>query len=49
MPLRGRPNASYLIPHTARFMAEMLDRDLGEVCRALDENADVAFGGRWGD
>ena len=24
MPFRGRPNASYLIPHTARFMAETL-------------------------
>ena len=29
VPFRGRPNASYLIPHTARFLAEALDRDLG--------------------
>ena len=28
MPFRGRPNASYLIPHTARFMAETLGLDL---------------------
>src|SRR4051812_46368380 len=48
MPLRGRPNASYLIPHTARAMAEVLGVELGELCAALDANADSAFGGRWG-
>ncbi len=47
MPLRGRPNASYLIPHTARFMAENLDLDLVRLCQALDRNAEVAFGGSW--
>ena len=39
VPYRGRPNASYLIPYTARAMAETLDGDLTEVCRALDDNA----------
>jgi TatD DNase family protein len=47
-PYRGRPNASYLIPHTARRMAEVLGVELPRLCRALDENADAAFGGRWG-
>lgn len=47
MPLRGRPNASYLIPHTVRFMARFLDLELAELCRALDRNAEVAFGGPW--
>jgi len=47
-PFRGRPNSSYLIPHTARAMAEVLQRDLTDVCRALDDNADSAFGGAWG-
>ena len=47
-PYRGRPNASYLIPHTARRMAEVLTADLEDVCRALDHNADEAFGGVWG-
>ena len=47
-PYRGRPNASYLIPHTARRMTEVLERDLVEVCRALNDNADAAFGGTWG-
>ncbi|MDN5763910.1 MAG: TatD family hydrolase [Microlunatus sp.] len=48
VPFRGRWNASYLIPHTARFLADVLDRDLGEVCQALESNAYDAFGGPWG-
>ena len=46
-PLRGRPNASYLVPHTARFLAETLGLELEVLCRALDANAEVAFGGSW--
>jgi TatD DNase family protein len=49
MPFRGRPNASYLIPHTARFMAEVLGIQLDRVCHALNDNADVAFAGVWGE
>ena len=45
MPFRGRPNASYLIPHTARFMAETAGVDLAVLCQALNDNADAAFGG----
>ena len=48
MPLRGRPNASYLIPHTARLMAEVRGDGLEQLCMALDDNAEVAFGGPWG-
>ena len=47
MPLRGRPNASYLVPHTVRAMAEVGGIDLTELCRALDANAEAAFGGGW--
>ena len=47
MPFRGRPNASYLIPHTARSMAETLGVDLDILCRALTDNAIAAFGGEW--
>lgn len=47
MPFRGRPNASYLIPHTARLMAVELGVDLAVVCRALSDNADAALGGGW--
>jgi TatD DNase family protein len=47
MPFRGRPNASYLIPYTARFIADVLGADLAELCRDLDANAEAAFGGTW--
>jgi TatD DNase family protein len=33
MPLRGRPNASYLIPHTARFLAATLKIDVDRCVR----------------
>ena len=47
MPLRGRPNASYLIPHTARFLATTRGIELERMCRALNDNAAAAFGGSW--
>jgi TatD DNase family protein len=47
MPVRGKPNASYLIPHTARFLADTLAIELERMCHALSDNADVAFGGSW--
>lgn len=46
-PYRGRPNASYLIPYTARLIATVINKDLETVCRALGENASAAFGGSW--
>ena len=46
-PFRGRPNASYLVPHTARVMAEVRGLPLTEVCHALDVNAEIAMGGPW--
>jgi TatD DNase family protein len=48
MPYRGRPNASYLVPHTMRAMAEVRGDDLEDLCRAVDANTDAAFGGPWG-
>jgi TatD DNase family protein len=47
MPVRGKPNASYLIPHTVRFLAATLGIDLERLCQALNDNADAAFGGSW--
>ena len=47
VPLRGRPNASYLVPHTVRFLAEILELPLETLCQALDRNAEAAFGGAW--
>ena len=46
-PHRGRPNASYLIPHTVRKMAGVLNISVPELCEALSANADTAFGGPW--
>lgn len=43
-PYRGRPNASYLVPLTVRFIAETLGEDLESVCHTLQTNTDRAFG-----
>ncbi len=43
-PYRGRPNASYLIPQTVRFMAETKGADLGEYCRTLAANTRRVYG-----
>lgn len=47
MPHRGSPNASYLIPHTVRFMADFLGISAESLCRDIDANTDRAFGGNW--
>jgi TatD DNase family protein len=46
-PFRGKPNASYLIPYTARLLASVRGVDLTRMCQALSDNADAAFGGSW--
>jgi TatD DNase family protein len=46
-PHRGRPNASYLVPHTVLAMAQVLQRPLIDVCSAIDANTDAAYGGGW--
>ena len=46
-PWRGRPNASYLVPHTVRALAEVLRTDLEALCRAIDATTERAFGGAW--
>ncbi|MCC6495392.1 MAG: TatD family hydrolase [Propionibacteriaceae bacterium] len=47
LPHRGRPNSSYLLPHTVRFIAERRGMDLAELCVALAANATALFGA-WG-
>lgn len=47
VPLRGRPNASYLLPHTVRFLAERRGAELAAFCGLLDANASALFGD-WG-
>ncbi|WP_292835484.1 TatD family hydrolase [Microbacterium sp.] len=43
-PLRGRPNAPYLIPVTVRFMAAELGIDLAEFCTQLAANTREVYG-----
>ncbi|MCC9179042.1 TatD family hydrolase [Arthrobacter sp. zg-Y750] len=43
-PHRGRPNASYMVPYTVRFMAERLDADLAELGARLAANTERAYG-----
>jgi TatD DNase family protein len=43
-PHRGRPNASFLIPHTMRALAEYTGRDLDELCAAVSANGERVFG-----
>ena len=47
VPLRGKPNAPYLMPHTVRFLAERRGADLAELCARLAANATAVFG-EWG-
>ncbi len=46
-PLRGRPNAPYLVPITVRFMAAELGMDVNELSGQLAKNT-VAVYGSWG-
>jgi len=44
MPHRGRPNASRLVPHTVRALAEVTGVDLDQLCAALTATAERVFG-----
>ncbi|MCG7285007.1 TatD family hydrolase [Cellulomonas sp. ACRRI] len=43
-PLRGRPNAPYLVPHAVRRIASERDLDLAELCRSLASTAERVYG-----
>lgn len=47
-PYRGRPNAPYLLPHTVRRMADVLDADLEDLCAQLAKNTEQVYG-EWDD
>jgi TatD DNase family protein len=47
MPYRGRTNASYLVPHTVRTLADLRKDDLATLCAAIAANTEAAFGGPW--
>ena len=44
VPHRGRPNASHLVPHTVRAMADVLGRDVAEICEMLTNTAESLYG-----
>ena len=43
-PFRGRPNAPYLVPVTARFMADVRGQDINELCAQLAHNTEAVYG-----
>ena len=43
-PFRGRPNASYMVPYTVRFMASELGVDLDQLGTELVENTLRIYG-----
>jgi TatD DNase family protein len=47
VPYRGRPNASYLVPHTMRAMAQVRGDDLETLCASVNQATETAFGGAW--
>ncbi|MGV8845841.1 TatD family hydrolase [Tessaracoccus sp.] len=48
-PQRGKANAPYLLPHTVRFLADLIDEDLDGLCEQIVANTFDAYGGPWGD
>ena len=44
VPLRGRPNAPYLVPLTVRFMAAELEMDVDELCAQVAANTLAVYG-----
>lgn len=44
VPLRGRPNAPYLVPITVRFMAAELDLEVDELCARIAANTRRVYG-----
>ncbi len=47
-PHRGKPNAPYLLPHTAAFLADLLEVPLSEFCRQVTANTEAAYAAKWG-
>ena len=48
MPVRGRPNAPYLMPHTLRFMAEALETAPSLLAAQIASNTEAVYGS-WTD
>jgi TatD DNase family protein len=48
VPVRGRPNAPYLIPHTLRFMADVIGTDVSMLAAQIASNTEQVYG-LWDD
>jgi TatD DNase family protein len=48
VPVRGRPNAPYLIPHTVRAMAGLLGADASMLAAQIASNTETVYGS-WND
>lgn len=48
VPVRGRPNAPYLVPHTLRAMAETLGTDPSMLAAQIASNTEAVYGS-WDD
>ena len=44
VPFRGRPNSSYLIPHTLRAMAAHLGTDVSMLAALISSNTEEVYG-----
>ena len=48
VPVRGRPNAPYLVPHTLRFMADVIGTDVSMLAAQVASNTEAVYG-LWND
>lgn len=47
-PMRGRPNAPYLVPHTLRFVAELTGDNINSLAEQINQNTEAVYG-RWSE
>lgn len=48
VPVRGRANAPYLVPHTLRFMADVIGTDVSMLAAQIASNTEAVYG-LWND
>jgi TatD DNase family protein len=42
--MRGRPNAPYLVPHTLRYIAELMQWDVTKLAKQFNTNTERVYG-----
>jgi TatD DNase family protein len=43
-PMRGRPNAPYLVPHTLRYIADLMQWDVTRMAKQFNANTERVYG-----